>query len=77
MLIDALMILVLGMGGVFIFLIVLILLIHLIAQLLPVTEVLHSATTQSPGRSQDEQLIAVLQAAVHRYESDMHEQTGK
>lgn len=65
---QALQILLLGMGGVFVFLLVLIGLMHWIAKIFPPIPV---SERPAPPPSDDElQLIAVLQAAIEAYEAD-------
>lgn len=76
MLADALLILLLGMGGVFVFLLVLILLMQLLSQLLPHVEEAAPARTSGSAAAGQDQLIAVLQAAVHRYEADVFAEEG-
>lgn len=76
---DAFLIMALGMGGVILFLFVLIILMQLLVTLLPPTEQelnpaprgrAPRAPITSPSPSADQTLIAVLQAAVVAYEAD-------
>lgn len=71
---DALLIMFLGMGGVFLFLIVLILVMQMIVALFPPNESDARPAARAPQLAQaaatDQTLIAVLQAAVVAYEAD-------
>ena len=66
---DAIMVMVFGMGGVFIFLLVLVGLMIGLMRLFPQTAV-RLPQVPGPKADADDEIIAVLQAAVSVYEAD-------
>ncbi|NRA39756.1 MAG: OadG family protein [Planctomycetes bacterium] len=71
---DAWLILFLGMGGVFLFLLVLIFVMQALVALLPPNESDARSSSRpalAPPASADQAIIAVLQAAVVAYETDI------
>lgn len=66
---DALLVMLVGMGGVFIFLLVLIGLMQALVRLFP-QKIPVRKPMRGPRADADDELIAVLQAAVHVYEMD-------
>jgi sodium pump decarboxylase gamma subunit len=68
--VEALLIMIIGMGGVLIFLTVLVGIMHLITNLAPHVEPPKAPVSAAPTVAGQAQLVAVIQAAIHRYRTD-------